>query len=100
MDKTTTRLTTFLNQQTPHKEEHTSNSLIIHQVKIKRIITVKEVWILGILTILLLHLLFHFIILFYLFFDREDPSNTPDIVLSAPQKPGSSSKLLRCSSYF
>ena len=86
MDKTTTRLTTFLNQQTPHKEKHTSNSLIIHQVKIKRIITVKEVWILGILTILLLHLLFHFIYFILSFFDREDPSTTPDIVLSAPQK--------------
>ena len=87
MDKTTTRLTTFLKERTPHKKEtYFSNSLRIHQVKTKKIITVKEVWILWILTILLLHLLFYFLLYFILyFFDREDISNTPDIVLSAPQ---------------
>ena len=50
------------------KETYFSNSLIIHQVKIKKIITVKEVWILWILTILLSHLLFHFIYFILSFF--------------------------------
>jgi len=66
------------------------STLIIHQVKTKKITTVK-VSIPGLnLTILPLHLLHSFC------FDWEDISNTRDSVSSAIQTPGISSKILRC----
>ena len=67
-----------------------SNSLTIHQVKTKKITTVKEV-----------HKFWRFYFSVYSFcFDWEDISNTSDSVSSAIQTPRISSKILLCASYF
>ena len=72
-----------------------SSSSVIHQVHTKKITTVKDVWLPGLISnIFLISLLLSFC------FDWGDISNTRDSVSSAIQTPRMSSKMLRCAAYF